>query len=108
MDVGEYIESFRTSIWSDVCNRHRASSPQHLPKLEAYWRSPRPLCQEGLGILHNGPEVVIIKPAQLGGATQQLHQGCDDVALQLCPSAAHKRKLSSHMGLQDGRQSYSA
>ena len=59
----------------------------------AHWGPGAALGQEALGVIHNGAEGVVIKPAQLRCPAQQLHHGCDDIALQLRPSAAPTREL---------------
>ena len=43
----------------------------------------RPFCEQGLCIIHNSLEVVVIKPAQLCSAAQQLHERGRNIPLQL-------------------------
>ncbi len=51
----------------------------------------RALLQQALGVLHDAAEVVVVEPAQLGRAAQQLHQRRHHERLQARPAAARPR-----------------
>ena len=46
------------------------------------------LLQEGLGVLHYAPELVVVVPADLGGPAQQLDEACHHVRLRALRMAA--------------------
>ena len=65
--------------------------------LRAHRQARRPLGEQALGVIHNGLEVVVIEPAQLCGAAQQLDKRGCDIGLQLGPSTACTGQALRHI-----------